>query len=145
MVLHQSNTKTTRSPPPPPLKRNHTSELHRYVSKRRWWLISGAFIVLVVMIIGIVFAAHKHFVDFGGQGFLKARIVEREVMPHESHVLFLPLRQISLHNSAIPNRSPKNVPYYACGDQQHSCEAYNQPVSSICAFCSQHDVLIYDR
>ena len=39
--------------------------------------------------------------------------------------LYQPLRNVE---SRIWSRG-KNVPYYTCGDQQQSCEQYDQPVS----------------
>lgn len=117
---------------PRPIARSQTSGFRRYVSKRRWWLGIGALFLFLGMIVGIIFAAHKYYVSFGGQGFLKNRSSHTEPTA-EVPIFFLPIGQVELRHGRvldleISERSPKNVPYYTCGDQQHSCEAHNQPV-----------------
>lgn len=40
---------------------------------------------------------------------------------------FLPMRK--MERSGLTERSPGIVPYFECGDQLQSCQAFNQPVS----------------
>lgn len=111
---------TSPSIPPSPF-RARSSQFRSYIAKRRWWLWVGVVLVLIAMVIGIIFAAHKYYVSFGGQGFLKAR-----EEPLGQPTLFLPLRPIQYEEMGTKRA---NVPYYACGDQLHSCKAFNEPVS----------------
>jgi hypothetical protein len=125
------------SPPPPQADRSQSSskssrtpsELPEYVPRRRWWLIAGAVLLLLVMCIGIVFAAHHYYIEFGGQGFLKDRDLFAS-SDLDAPKVFLPLRKVATFgdDDRWSRRSPMEVPYYSCGDQQSSCEAYNQPV-----------------
>jgi hypothetical protein len=93
-------------------------------------------VLLLVMCLGIVFAAHHYYVTFGGQGFLKTREqhATSQVEVVNPPMVYLPLRQVTTSDkdgsSGWSRRSPMEVPYYACGDQQASCEAYGQPVKS---------------
>ncbi len=111
-----------------------SSEDRSNVSRGRLWLSLLAVLILVGMLIGIIFAAHQYFVDFGGQGFLRSRSARQStlsvaVLPH----LFLPVRKtqasIESHVWWKWYKRQSNVPYYTCGDQLNSCEAYDQPVS----------------
>ena len=113
-------------------KSSHTpSEFRDYVSRRRCWLTIGAVLLLLVMCLGIVFAAHHYYIEFGGQGFLRTRD-QYATLDFDAPKLFLPLRKVAkLGQDGRWSRSLMEVPYYACGDQQSSCEAYNQPVSSL--------------
>lgn len=45
--------------------------------------------------------------------------------------MFLPYRMVEEVTDAKGGlgRRTGNVPFYTCGDQQHSCEALSQPVS----------------
>jgi hypothetical protein len=81
--------------------------------------------------IGIVVTAHHYYVSFGGQGYLMAR-TNSAALVNETAKVYIPLRKIaSFGGDGIWSRiSPMEVPYYACGDQENSCEAYNQPASS---------------
>lgn len=96
-------------------------------------------IVVLVMILGVIFVAHKYYHDFGGQGFLKYRgsgyFEQRE--GDYANKLYLPLRKVEtwdLEHVVWGKRSPeRNVPFYQCGDQMNSCEEYYQPVSGV--FC----------
>lgn len=106
-----------------------STEFREYVSRRRCWLSVSAIILLLVMCFGIVFAAHHYYVSFGGQGFLKARD-QYATSEFDAPKVYLPLRKVATFGEDSSwSRSPMEVPYYACGDQQASCEAYNQPVS----------------
>ena len=116
-------------------KHSHiSSELREYVSRRRYWLAAGAVILLLVMCLGIVYVAHHYYVTFGGQGFLKARKQDAASRAEtaDAPVVYLPLRRVATFNMdsgfGWSSRSPMEVPYYACGDQETSCEAYGQPV-----------------
>ncbi|KAK2625656.1 hypothetical protein QTJ16_004968 [Diplocarpon rosae] len=88
------------------------------------------------MVVGILFAAHGYYRAMGGQGFLKVRRGSGFVSMQQNNThLYLPLRreEIIVKGSSIlglMGRSPKNVPFYTCGDQRNSCENYEQPECS---------------
>lgn len=111
-----------------------SSEIREYVSRRRYWLSVGAVLLVLVICLGIVFAAHHYYISFGGQGFLKARVQYEtsQLDVVDAAKVHLPFRKVAgtdkYNSSGWARRSPMEVPYYACGDQQASCEAYNQPV-----------------
>ncbi|TVY47099.1 hypothetical protein LOCC1_G001742, partial [Lachnellula occidentalis] len=126
----------TREPPPAiSLPSLSSEERHirwkRYTRHRSCWLSALAVLFLVVMVVGIVLSAHRYYQDMGGQGFLKTR---RLTSPSN---ICLPLRKLEIrdgHGEGLlvsstdySRRSGENVPYYTCGDQQHSCEAFGQP------------------
>jgi hypothetical protein len=112
-------------PFPSPFK----NPIREYTSRRRYCLSISAIIVLLVMGTGIVFAAHHYYVSFGGQGFLRAKDSYAISEPNAPKA-YLPLRKVAAFSADGPRRrrSPMEVPYYACGDQQSSCEASGQPV-----------------
>lgn len=119
----------------------------RGFSKRRILLFLLAIIVLALMVIGIVFAAHRYYIQFGGQGWLKKRTlkmgVPEPILPH----LYLPMRQVeSIAEVAVSwglaERTPGNVPFYTCGDQQESCEEFSQPVSHLNTTCMPQSLTI---
>ncbi|PBP21297.1 hypothetical protein BUE80_DR007888 [Diplocarpon rosae] len=89
--------------------------------------------MISVMVVGILFAAHGYYRAMGGQGFLKVRRGSGFVSMQQNNThLYLPLRreEIIVKGSSIlglMGRSPKNVPFYTCGDQRNSCENYEQP------------------
>jgi hypothetical protein len=87
------------------------------------------------MAVGVLFVAHKYYQDFGGQGWLKVRDEFQEQDERDVVNLFLPSRKEEIWDAGIAQgkrRSPQNeVPFYECGDQQNSCEAFSQPVSQI--------------
>lgn len=64
----------------------------------------------------------------GGQGFLKRDEVIMGEVGDGGRELYEPYRQV-LEERSLFRRG--NIPFYTCGDQQHSCEAYNQSVSSL--------------
>lgn len=119
----------------------HHMRWNRYSRHRRYWLSALAVLFVAVMVIGIVFVAHKYYHDMGGQGFLKTR---RVGSPAD---VCLPLRKteirdghgesISASSAGYSRRSGEDVPFFACGDQQNSCEAFGQPVSQIATFSSK--------
>lgn len=101
--------------------------------RRAFWLSLLSVTVIIAMTIGLVFTAHQYYHNMGGQGWLKARTQHRKGVVDRKAQLYLPMRQIQMFKE--PNirerQGGKNVPYYTCGDQQNSCETYNQPASSL--------------
>lgn len=98
------------------------------------WLVLLAFVVVIIMVISVIFVAHHFYQGFGGQGFLKIRTEEKAGNNIHETRMYLPLRVNSSRSSletpsSSAKRSPGNVPFYTCGDQQVSCEKYGQPVS----------------
>ncbi|ESZ91666.1 hypothetical protein SBOR_7923 [Sclerotinia borealis F-4128] len=99
----------------------------------RGWLVYLACLLIIIIIIGIVCSAHVYYHDMGGQGWLKLKRRSQK----ESHQVqnfsqvCLPSRQLGFHSPvlALSRRVPATVPWYTCGDQQNSCEAYAHPVS----------------
>jgi hypothetical protein len=84
------------------------------------------------MLVGIVFAAHKYYHDMGGQGFMKMRRRSRNSKTAHPPDIYLPLRNVQscnddesllIYGVGYIRRWGENVPFYTCGDQQHSCEA----------------------
>lgn len=98
----------------------------------RAWLCYLACLLVIIIIIGIVCSAHVYYHDMGGQGWLKLkqRSFEGSDQFQNFSQVCLPTRQLGFDNSrfALNSRTPVNVPYYTCGDQQNSCEAYAHPV-----------------
>ncbi|CZR53061.1 uncharacterized protein PAC_02939 [Phialocephala subalpina] len=113
------------------------SNLKEYASRRhaRYWLAALAIIVIIAMVTGLIFTAHQYYHDFGGQGWLRPRTQHRDQDSTDTAQLFLPIRQIQvfkeqpLSKRQAANPYYANVPFYTCGDQQNSCQAYGQPVS----------------
>jgi len=101
-----------------------------HVSRGCVLLLLLATTMVIVIITGIIFVAHQAYISFGGQGFLKARSENESSTIHEPAELYLPLRVMdTFHNqSYLTKKAPGNIPFYTCGDQQYSCEAYGQPV-----------------
>lgn len=102
--------------------------------RRRQFLIGVSVMVVAGMGVGLVFIAHHYYHMWGGQGFLKARHFEVDLQLSDAHT-YLPLGLTAKHNMAVRDfqdlhlkRFPKNVAFRPCGDQQNSCEAYDQPV-----------------
>lgn len=125
--VDQSHGKITRSPSSASSWSKYASSMKAYVRRRRLWLSTLAVIVIIGMIIGIVLTTHYWVHVFGGQNFLSRRWPDRdnpETMP--TH-LFLPMRRIS-RSRVGSNRVERTIPFYVCGDQANSCEAYNQSV-----------------
>lgn len=106
----------------------------------RGWLCYLACLLVIIMIIGIVCSAHVYYHDMGGQGWLKKRrSQERFDQVQRFSEVCLPSRPLEPYNSmlALSPRMPAAVPWYTCGDQQNSCEAYAHPVS----FCSEYNFI----
>ena len=118
--------------PQSPSGSRSTSLRHHTTNRGHSWLLLFAGLFVAGMAIGIIFTAHHYFHTLGGQGFLKTRSQEQQRVHFSTMVLHRPLRkvqQINLHKAHVWwKRSAKGVPFYACGDQQNSCEAYLQPV-----------------
>jgi hypothetical protein len=106
----------------------------------RYVLVILSVAVIIVMIIGLIFAAHYYFHIWDGQGFLKARRPVPDLRSDEGPRSCLPLRSMAQPTDRIygfdysgVKRSPSITPFYPCGDQQNSCEAYHQAVSLVSA------------
>lgn len=125
------------SPPPPSPSRSYmrrrATSLNESFLSRRYILLGSAIVVILLMCTGVIFAAHSYYHQWGGQGFLRARDQDlQEITPN----VFLPMKKIGVYEdgsllSYLPpfKRDPQmDIPYYACGDQQNSCEAFQQPV-----------------
>lgn len=127
------------------------SDFKDHVSRRRtrYWLGALAIAVIIAMVIGLIFTAHQYYHDFGGQGWLKTRMQHEDQNTTGPAQLYLPMRQIQvfkeqpLSERQAANPYYANVPFFTCGDQQNSCQAYGQPVSYCSSFsctlltCSQ--------
>jgi len=106
----------------------------RSCSYGRFYLLLFAVLMIIVMAIGIVFVAQRAYHDLGGQGFLKSREGSGNSNAPALDI-YLPLRMVENDlkelyiRMGFSKRSLGDVPFYACGDQQQSCGAYNQPVS----------------
>ncbi|KAH6712986.1 hypothetical protein BKA61DRAFT_576582 [Leptodontidium sp. MPI-SDFR-AT-0119] len=88
--------------------------------------------MVIVMIVGILFASHVYYHALGGQGFLKAKRQEEESKENISTQLYLPMRMLETvvqgkSSWGLIGRSPKNIPFYTCGDQLNSCQTFDQP------------------
>ncbi|KAL5321746.1 hypothetical protein ACEPPN_009709 [Leptodophora sp. 'Broadleaf-Isolate-01'] len=88
--------------------------------------------MVIVMIVGILFASHVYYHALGGQGFLKAKRQEEESKENISTQLYLPMRKLETvvqgkSSWGLIGRSPKNIPFYTCGDQLNSCQTFDQP------------------
>lgn len=108
--------------------------------RKRYWLSALALLLVAIMVIGIVLVAHKYYHDMGGQGWLKIKRSSFGPVEETTPDVYLPLRAVEncdseksllVYGVGYIKRSPEIVPFYACGDQQHSCEAFGQPVSQI--------------
>lgn len=96
--------------------------------------------IIIGMIISIISVAHYYFLIWGGQGFLKSRRLVLDLRSDEMLQSCLPLRSMARPTNGIHDfdysgvkRSPSTVPFYPCGDQQNSCEAYSQAVNVVSA------------
>lgn len=98
----------------------------------RGWLCYLACLLVIIMIIGIVCSAHVYYHDMGGQGWLKLKKRSEEQFGQVQNFseVCLPSRQLGPYSLGftLAPRIPTTVPYYTCGDQQNSCEAYAHPV-----------------
>ncbi|THV54192.1 hypothetical protein BGAL_0032g00200 [Botrytis galanthina] len=97
----------------------------------RGWLCYLACLLVIIMIIGIVCSAHVYYHDMGGQGWLKLkrRSQGRFDQVQSFSEVCLPSRHLEHYSPmfALSPRIPATVPWYTCGDQQNSCEAYAHP------------------
>jgi hypothetical protein len=116
----------------PSSSRSRASTFRNGFSRHRWLLYPLAGLILLVMAIGLLFVAHQYYLEFGGQGWLKTRKEGQGQNEISADNLFLPLRKQEIWSLDTRRKSPQNdVAYYECGDQQNSCETYNQPVGGI--------------
>ncbi|KAF8858914.1 hypothetical protein BDZ45DRAFT_590465 [Acephala macrosclerotiorum] len=133
MIRHHRLSPQTISSQPSSSSR--LSDFKEIVSRRRtrYWLGGLAIVVIIAMVIGLIFTAHQYYHDFGGQGWLKARTQQRDRNSTDMPQLYLPLRPIqifreqSLSERQAGNPYYANVPFFTCGDQENSCQAFGQP------------------
>lgn len=101
----------------------------------RCLLLMLSILIIIAMIIGTVFVAHHYYHEWGGQGFLKAR--SRNERRYSTNLYgCLPLRRVIAKGALGVHRLEhvkgtkirSVLPFYSCGDQQSSCEAYGLPV-----------------
>ncbi len=102
----------------------------------RYVLVALSVVIIISMVIGFIFVAHYYFHILGGQGFLKARGLVPDLRGDEKLQSCLPLRSMARPTDGMHGfdysgvkRSPSILPFYPCGDQQNSCEAYYRAVS----------------
>jgi hypothetical protein len=111
---------------------SRSSTFREYVL-HRWLLGVLAIIMVAIMVVGIIFAAHGYYKALGGQGFLKAKREAASPGQNNGTLAYLPLRKVEVPVKGQTDWSlvgrQKNVPYYICGDQRNGCESFNQPVS----------------
>ena len=109
--------------------RSHLSDYRRYLTFRRLWLLGLGFLCGAVIVGGIVYTCHIHYVANGGVGWIKLARVVRQSEDIESMNTFLPMRKVKvLGDNSITERFSGVIPYYICGDQLQSCAAFRQPV-----------------
>ncbi|KAM3079387.1 hypothetical protein ACMFMG_005819 [Clarireedia jacksonii] len=112
----------------------------RNLLSRGGWLIYLAALMVIIIVIGLLATAHTYYHEMGGPGWLKSkreRVEVEHTYPRQSipePQICLPSRRFAFEKGDVSplyinGRSPANVPYYTCGDQQNSCEAYGHPVS----------------
>ncbi|PMD23664.1 hypothetical protein NA56DRAFT_596098, partial [Hyaloscypha hepaticicola] len=127
------NLQSNPEPPPqrilsPSSSRSCASSFRDGFSRYRWVLYFLVGMIVLIMALSLLFIAHQYYIGFGGQGWLKGRDERQEQHEIYANHLFLPLRKQEVWTAGSQRRSPQNdVPYYACGDQQNSCQTYNQP------------------
>ncbi|KAE9375577.1 hypothetical protein N431DRAFT_454203 [Stipitochalara longipes BDJ] len=108
--------------------RSRASSSRYHASQYKWLICFLAGMVILIMAIGLLFVAHQYYLEFGGQGWLKIRDESQEQKVVIAHNLFLPLKKQGNWITDLQRRSPQDeVPFYQCGDQENSCETYNQP------------------
>ena len=113
----------------PSSSRSRASNIRYHASQYKWLIFFLAGMIIIIMAIGLLFVAHQYYLEFGGQGWLKVRDENLEQRHVFAHNLFLPLKRQERWTTTVRHRSPQNeVPFYQCGDQENSCETYNQPV-----------------
>lgn len=114
------------------------SSAYRQDRRCRCILVLLAVVISIGMVIGIIFVAYYYFHIMGGQGFLKERAVVQDNQRDEMPYSCLPFRPMARPTNEIHGfdfsgikRSPSIPPFYPCGDQQNSCEAFGQAVSIV--------------
>jgi hypothetical protein len=103
---------------------------------RRFHFGLFAFALFIATGVGLTFFTHYHYHPSYSQGFPGGRIVDQLAPGNRDMRNHLPLRQIAIvmdyksKHSEI-KRDPSSPPFYTCGDQQNSCEAFQQPVGIV--------------
>ena len=135
MIRHRLPRQTT---PSRYSSSSRLSVLKEYILRRGCWLGALCVVVIIVMTIGVVFTAHQYYHDFGGQGWLKSRIQNREGNATDETQLYLPMRQIQMLGkpSFWERQEGDDIPFFECGDQQNSCKSFGQPVSLLLYYAS---------
>lgn len=110
---------------------SRSSTFPTHIRRKRYVLYGLAFVMIIGMVIGIIFVANSAYHRWGGQGFLGGielvSTAANETQPNS----FLPTTSAGhvVDDGALrQRRSPKNVPFKACGDQANGCESFGQPV-----------------
>jgi hypothetical protein len=130
--LNARNHTTTK---PLPRQLSHSSSFYLYCHRRKNRILYGlATLIIAVMAVGIVYTAHYYYHIWGGQGFLKPRDSASDDSRPLSYA-HLPLRSVAARHrdptiSGVlgMDRTVKNIPFNACGDQLNDCLAFDQPV-----------------
>lgn len=136
--LEQVESRSTSDPNEPsscaqPLTSRYCIEACIESLSWRGWLVYLACLLVLIIIIGIVCSAHVYYHDMGGQGWLKLKQRSQEQFEgvQSTSQVCLPMRPLGPYNTVfgLSPRKAAPVPWYTCGDQQNSCEAYAHPVS----------------
>ncbi|PMD45200.1 hypothetical protein L207DRAFT_578136 [Hyaloscypha variabilis F] len=124
----QSTPQELQAARSPSSYRSRASTFRQHASQYKWLICFLAGVIILIMAIGLLFVAHQYYHEFGGQGWLKVRDKSQEQEDVFARNLFLPLKKRKGWITDLQRRSPEDeVPFYQCGDQENSCEAYNQP------------------
>jgi hypothetical protein len=127
----QSTPQELQAARSPSSYRSRASTFRQHASQYKWLICFLAGVIILIMAIGLLFVAHQYYHEFGGQGWLKVRDKSQEQEDVFARNLFLPLKKRKGWITDLQRRSPEDeVPFYQCGDQENSCEAYNQPVGA---------------
>lgn len=104
----------------------------------RYVVVTLSVMIIIGMIIGLIFVTHYYFNIWGSQGYLKVRRLVPDLRSDEGPRSCLPLQSLAQPTDEIHGfdysgvkRSPSIIPFYSCGDQQNSCEAFYQAVSLV--------------
>lgn len=134
--LEQVESRSTSDPNEPsscaqPLTSRYCIEACIESLSWRGWLVYLACLLVLIIIIGIVCSAHVYYHDMGGQGWLKLKQRSQEQFEgvQSTSQVCLPMRPLGPYNTVfgLSPRKAAPVPWYTCGDQQNSCEAYAHP------------------
>ncbi|KAH8687865.1 hypothetical protein BGZ60DRAFT_522504 [Tricladium varicosporioides] len=125
-MIHQSTNRSHQM-----ISRQYTfnsrlSEFREYMSRRRLWLTGLALFFCSIVVGGIVLTIHIYYEHLPSD-FFKSDYDRTEGLAQEALAVFLPLRKIEIRDHNWAKRVLGNIPFYACGDQQQSCAAFDQP------------------